>query len=406
MSTAVLVSHVSKVYKHYWGPRSLLKEILLGVTAHSRQWALKDVSFELEEGEAFGVIGNNGAGKSTLLKILSGTAFPTVGEAKVSGRISALLELGAGFHPEFTGRENIYFNGALQGLSRDEIKEREDEIIGFSELSEFVDKPVKTYSSGMFLRLGFAVATGFDPSILIIDEALAVGDQHFQKKCTDRIMRFRREGKTILFCSHNLHQVKTLCERTLWLDRGAVVAIDSSAQVVDGYTNELRQEQTPTDGHSRDHARPSLDCAVERVALLDAAGNPCNDFTTGDCLRLDVWATFGTRFEGTPGVAVSLIRNDGLVFYTTANIMDGVELREIEPGHFYVSLVFPNLPLLSGLYYFTVVTTDQDNLQAYHIAERAATFTVQSTTGLGSVRLDHRWNNQLSPGPSNSGMDG
>jgi len=395
MSTAIVVSHVSKVYKHYWGPRSLLKEILLGVTSHSRQWALKDVSFELEEGEAFGVVGDNGAGKSTLLKILAGTAFPTQGDVKVSGRISALLELGAGFHPEFTGRENIYFNGALQGMSREEIKEREDEIIEFSELSEFVDKPVKTYSSGMFLRLGFAVATGFDPAILIIDEALAVGDQHFQKKCTDRIMQFRRESKTILFCSHNLYQVKTLCDRALWLDRGAVMAIDSSARVVDQYTNELRQERKPTKGESFERPKDSLDCAIERVATLDAAGRPCNDFTTGDCLRLDVWAFFGERFQGTPGIAASIVRNDGLLFYTTTSTKDGVKLLELEPGHFYGSLVFPSLPLLSGLYYFNVVTTDQENLQAYHIVERAVTFTVQSPTDSGSVKLEHHWNNQL-----------
>ena len=394
MSTAVVVSHVSKVYKHYWGPRSLLKEILLGVTAHSRQWALKDVSFQLEEGEAFGIVGNNGAGKSTLLKILAGTAFPTLGQAKVSGRISALLELGAGFHPEFTGRENIYFNGALQGLSREEIKEREDEIIGFSELSEFVDKPVKTYSSGMFLRLGFAVATGFDPSVLIIDEALAVGDQHFQKKCTDRIMQFRRDGKTILFCSHNLYQVKTLCERALWLDRGAVVALDSSARVIDQYTDELRQEGKPADGQSS-AAKESLDSSVERVAILDGAGRPCDDFTTGESLRLDVWAFFTERFKGTPGIAASIVRNDGVLFYTTTNTKDGAQLLELEPGHFYGSLVFPSLPLLSGLYYFNVVTTDQDNLQAYHILERAASFTVHSATDSGSVRLEHHWNNRL-----------
>jgi len=394
MSTAVVVSHVSKVYKHYWGPRSLLKEILLGVTAHSRQWALKDVSFELEEGEAFGVVGDNGAGKSTLLKILAGTAFPTRGETKVSGRISALLELGAGFHPEFGGRENIYFNGALQGLSREEIKEREDEIIGFSELSEFVDKPVKTYSSGMFLRLGFAVATGFDPSILIIDEALAVGDQHFQKKCTDRIMQFRREGKTILFCSHNLYQVKTLCERALWLDRGAVMALDSSARVVDLYTNELRQDRKPGNDQSVERPRESLDCAIEKAITLDGEGRPCDDFKTGDCLRLDIWAFFGERFQGKPGVAFSLVRNDGFLFYTTSSTLDGATLLELERGHFYARLIIPSIPLLSGLYQFNVATTDQDNLQAYHIVERAAAFTVHSATDSGSVRIEHHWDNR------------
>ncbi|RPI27928.1 MAG: ABC transporter ATP-binding protein [Acidobacteria bacterium] len=394
MSSAVVVNHLSKVYKHYWGPRSLLKEVLLGVTSHSRQWALKDISFELQEGEAFGVVGNNGAGKSTLLKILAGTAFATVGEAHVSGRISALLELGAGFHPEFSGRENIYFNGALQGLSREEVKDREEEIIDFSELSEFVDKPVKTYSSGMFLRLGFAVATGFDPAVLIIDEALAVGDQHFQKKCTDRIMDFRRQGKTIIFCSHNLYQVKTMCDRALWLDRGAALAVDDAARVVDRYTNELREERKPLNGYPPQQ-NDSLDCAIERVATLDADGAPAADFETGDTIRLDIWAFFGRKFQGTPGIAASIVRNDGLLFYTTTNTKDGVELLPLEPGHFYGSLVFPKIPLLSGAYYFNVVTTDQDNLQAYHIVERAANFTVHGGADSGSVKLEHHWDNKL-----------
>ncbi|HXK58719.1 MAG TPA: ABC transporter ATP-binding protein [Acidobacteriota bacterium] len=391
MSTAVVVNNVSKVYKHYWGPRSLLREILFGIESHSRLWALKDVSFELKEGEAFGVVGNNGAGKSTLLKILTGTAFPTAGEVRVNGRISALLELGAGFHPEFTGRENIYFNGALQGLGRDEVKAREEEIIAFSELSEFVDKPVKTYSSGMFLRLGFAVATGFDPAVLIIDEALAVGDQHFQKKCTDRIMSYRREGKTIVFCSHNLHQVKTLCDRALWLERGAVNAIDISARVVDLYTNELRQERKPADGHWARPLQDSLESTIERVALLDGRGRQADKFQTGDCLRLDVWAFFSEQFKGIPGIGVSIVRNDGLHVYTTSSTQDKTELLRLGQGHYYASLVFPSIPLLSGKYYVNVVTTDQDNMQAYHIVERAASFIVHNPNESGSVRLEHHW---------------
>jgi lipopolysaccharide transport system ATP-binding protein len=390
MRAAVRVSNLSKVYKHYWGPRSLLKEILLGVPAHTPQWALRDVSFELPEGEAFGVVGDNGAGKSTLLKILAGTAFPTTGQAAVEGRVSALLELGAGFHPDFSGRENIYFNGALLGLSRDEIQTREQDIVDFSELSEFIDKPVKTYSSGMFLRLAFAVAIGFDPSVLIIDEALAVGDQHFQKKCTDRIMQFKRDRKTMIFCSHNLYQVKTLCDRALWLDRGKVIALGPAPEVIDQYTNELRHEQdSQTNGNGSGSA--TLDCLIEEVKLTDLQGMPTTEFRTGDCLRLDIRAYFSPRFAGNPGIGVSLVRNDGIHLYTTSSAFDGVELQELEPGHFCGSLILPNIPLLSGLYHFNVVTTDEDHLQAYHILERAASFTIHSPEESGFVKLEHQW---------------
>jgi lipopolysaccharide transport system ATP-binding protein len=401
MSAAITVSKLEKVYKHYWGPRSLLKEVLFGVTSHSPQWALKDVSFEIPEGQAFGVIGANGAGKSTLLKILAGTTFPTSGTAEVDGRVSALLELGAGFHPDFSGRENVYFNGALMSLSRAEVQRREQEIIEFSELAEFIDKPVKTYSSGMFLRLGFAVATGFDPKVLIIDEALAVGDQHFQKKCTDRIMQFRRAGKTIIFCSHNLYQVRTLCERALWLDRGIVKGLGNAASVVDSYTNELRQDEGEGDHGAASGLttadKERLECWIERVALSDAEGRPTGEFRTGDTVRLDIWAFFRKDFSGKPGIAVALVRNDGLHLYTTANTIDGVDLVEEEPGRFYGRLIFPNLALLSGLYHFNVVTTDEHNMQAYHIVERAASFSVLGSTEQGSVRLEHEWAREPRP---------
>ena len=395
MNPAVRVVGLNKVYKHYWGPRSLAKELLLGVTAHSPQWALKDVAFEVPEGQAFGVIGANGAGKSTLLKILAGTTFPTSGKAEVNGRISALLELGAGFHPEFSGRENIYFNGALMSLSRADIQQREKEIIEFSELAEFIDKPVKTYSSGMFLRLGFSVATGFSPSILIIDEALAVGDQHFQKKCTDRIMQFRRAGKTIIFCSHNLYQISTLCEQVLWLDRGVVRGLGHAASVVDMYTNELRRDLEEDNAGSSSGLtmadKEKLDCWIDRVAVLDGEGRPAKEFRTGDTIRVDVWASFRRSFEGKPGIGVGLVRNDGLHLYTTANTIDGVDLIEEAPGSFRGSVIFPNIALLSGVYYLNVVTTDQDKLQAYHIVERAADFEVRGSTDSGAVRLEHQW---------------
>ena len=202
--------------------------------------ALKDVSFQLPRGSALGVVGDNGAGKSTLLKILCGATSPTAGEARVGGTIGALLELGTGFHPEFSGRENIHFSAALLGLARAQVQELEPGIIAFSELQDFIDEPLRTYSSGMSLRLAFAVATGFSPDVLVIDEALSMGDQVFQKKCTDRIKEFQGNGTTIVFCSHNLTQVKSLCEQALWLDKGGMVASGQANRVVDGYQDSCR----------------------------------------------------------------------------------------------------------------------------------------------------------------------
>jgi len=241
MKYAVSVNNLSKAYRLYSGPRAMLKELLFNIQGHQLFTALHPLSFQIAAGEAFGVIGNNGAGKSTLLKLLAGTCVPTTGDFSIDGNVGALLELGVGFHPDHTGRDNIYFNGAILGLTRKEIDTRIDSIIAFSELEKFIDEPVKTYSSGMYLRLGFSVATGFDFPVLIIDEALAVGDQKFQKKCTDRIIDFKEKGGTILFCSHNLHQVKLLCERALWIHEGENRFLGPARETVEAYQAFLRK---------------------------------------------------------------------------------------------------------------------------------------------------------------------
>jgi lipopolysaccharide transport system ATP-binding protein len=393
MSAAIRISKLSKVYKHYWGPRSLLKEVLFRIPSHHEMWALRNITLDIEPGESFGIVGDNGAGKSTLLKILAGTAFPTQGATAVQGKVSALLELGAGFHPEFSGRENIYFNGALMGMSREEIKEREKEIVEFAELEEFIDKPVKTYSSGMYVRLGFAVATGFDPDILIVDEALAVGDQRFQKKCTDRIMSFKRNGKTILFCSHNLYQVKALCDRALWLSRGCVEGLGPAGTVVDGYSNFLREERrNGTAASGAGGAKESQVCWIDKVCLRNGESAQEHQFQTGGCLELDIWACFRSEFQGTPGIGVSLLRNDGMMLYTTATTMDKVPLREISPNYYHSRIVFPEVPLMSGLYYFNISATDQDNMQVYDVMERAEPFSISYPgPDFGLVKLHHYW---------------
>lgn len=392
MSTIIGVSKLSKTYRLYRGPRALFKELFLGIPSHTRVSALQDLTFQIEEGEAFGVVGDNGAGKTTLLKVLTGTAFPTSGTVQVDGTVSALLELGAGFHPEFSGRQNIYFNGAVMGLSRESIEQREAEIVAFSELGDFIDEPVKTYSSGMHVRLGFSIATGFDSEILIIDEALAVGDQRFQKKCTDQILSFKRSGGTILFCSHNLQQVRTLCDRALWLHRGEVRSLGAAGEVVDEYTDFVRGETHDQSGTQHSEPVHETICWIEKVILSDEEGVRRNRFDSGDNLSLEVWAHFGDEFSGTPGIGVSIVRNDGVVVYTVSSTMDRKDLKKVGSRQYYGKIEYTNPPLLSGQYHFNVVTTDQENMQAYSLVEEAEPFTIHdSGLDFGLVRLSHHW---------------
>ena len=393
MYTSVSVSNLTKLYRHYHGPRALLKGLVLGRPPQTLIRALEDVSFEIRQGESFGVVGDNGAGKSTLLKILTGTAVPNQGEVRVEGTVAALLELGVGFHLDFTGRENIYFTGAVMGLAREEVREREEEIIAFSELEEFIDQPVKTYSSGMYVRLGFAVATGFDFAVLIIDEALAVGDQRFQKKCTDRILGFKKEGKTILFCSHNLYQVRTLCGRALWLHRGRPMAIGPANEVVEAYNAFAREAAPPTSTSNKPgQTSPTQVCWVERVELTGEDGRPQDQFRSGDTLCLRIVGRFTNAFIGVPALGLSIVRNDEVVVYTTSTSMDGFELRHLSDGCFTATAVFEHCPLLSGRYHFHLYATDQAYLQSYDILEKAACFTISdSGPDVGLVRLPHTW---------------
>ncbi len=231
---------VGKEYRLYDSPRARLKALLTGRALHRSHWALQDVSLELARGQCLGVVGHNGAGKSTLLKLICGTLQPSQGRVERSGRVTAILELGAGFHPDFTGRQNLYFGGSLIGISHPQMAELEASVLAFAEIGEAIDRPVKTYSSGMVVRLAFALVTALEPDLLIIDEALAVGDQHFQKKCIERIQSFRDHGCTILFCSHSPYHVRHLCDVALWLDHGRMMEFGSTEAVLGAYEKHSR----------------------------------------------------------------------------------------------------------------------------------------------------------------------
>ena len=377
------LDRATKVYRVYQGSRGILKELLLRRRYHRPFWALKEVSLQLPAGAACGVIGNNGAGKSTLLKLIAGTTSATSGTVSVLGRTASLLELGAGFHAEFTGRENIYFTAATLGISRQEAEAQCDEIIGFAELAEFIDQPVKTYSSGMYLRLGFAVATAFDPDVLVIDEALAVGDQGFQKKCIDRIHRFKDAGKNILFCSHNMYQVQHLCDVALWLHRGEARAFGESREVVGKYSDFQRNEEEKVPVQ----ARPS---SIESATLTDLEGREQDRFETGGSMRLSIKARFTPEIA--PNLGVGITRNDGTVCYCTNTVNDKATLRQGGDGSFHIAIEFTDLALLSGKYHFSIATTDERSLHAYDIVESICPFEVRHTgSDYGLIRMGHRW---------------
>ncbi len=287
MESAVRAIGLSKQYDMYTRPADRLIELITGRLRHAVFPALQDVSFEVEKGETVGIIGQNGAGKSTLLKLLCGVTRPSGGALETRGTISSILELGTGFHPEFTGRDNAALNAAILGLSPAEVRRRLPDILEFSELGSFLDRPVKTYSSGMYMRLAFSVAVNVNPDILVIDEALAVGDGHFQKKCIDKIRQFHEHGKTILFCSHALYYVTQICRRTLWLDHGSVMQYGASVDVVHDYeTFLLQRDRERPAAEIAEAERPASPVRIREVVVCDRNGEPCDRFDRGEDVQI------------------------------------------------------------------------------------------------------------------------
>ncbi len=305
-SPLITVSNLCKDFKIYKRPQDRLWEILARRPYHQIYHVLDDISFAVAEGKSLGIIGDNGAGKSTLLKLLVGTLQPTAGEITTRGQVAALLELGAGFHPEFTGRRNIYLNASLLGVPDENIKELEKDIIAFSELDYFIDRPVKTYSSGMYVRLAFSIATMVRPDILVIDEALSVGDLAFQKKCVQRMNEFRQQAKTMVFCSHSMFHVQELCDTAIWLDKGKIREIGDSDKVVGHYEHACNTKKTY---HNINEDLPSgLNNKSEKAAdnessaeteQPDNTANATKEVDTQDCriLSLSVQSSDGEELS-------------------------------------------------------------------------------------------------------------
>ena len=395
--SAVHAKGLGKVYRRYARPVDRVAEWFGGRPRHTPFWAVRDVSLEIEGGGALGLVGDNGAGKSTLLAMIAGATSPTTGDLSVGGRIGSILELGAGFHGEFSGRENIFLAGSAQGMSRAEIAARADQIVDFSELGEFIDQPVRTYSTGMFLRLAFALATAAEPDVLVIDEALAVGDQRFQAKCAERITRFLERGGTLVFCSHNLYQVKKLCRQAIWIDHGRVAASGTAAEVCDTYAERSRARRIEGQAGLSADAVPLV--RVVRVRAEDAAGRPLQRLEPGDSATVHVWLERAAGADVDPGVAIGVVRGDGLVCYCGSTELDGATARALRDDRYYIGLHFRELALLGGSYHFNVASIDNRRpLTMLDVKEGEAPFSiVNSKADWGVCRLSHEWREDVQP---------
>jgi len=389
---AVKAQKLSKRYRVYHRPFDRFKEAITRRPYHQIVRALDDVSFQVPFGDTLGIIGENGAGKSTLLKILAGTLTPTSGEMVKRGRAAALLELGSGFHPEFSGRENIYLNAALLGLSEREIKEREEAIIEFAELEDVIDRPVKTYSTGMYLRLGFSIAISINPELLIVDEALSVGDHRFQQKCVDRMIGFRNSNKTIIICSHSLYLINELCAMTIWLRKGGVCRFDKTSKVVSEYLAYLDGGAETDSGSigSSPADMPYLpEVMIEDVGLLDEKGKKLEQVKQFQTVIIRV----KTRRTGPPlkgHLAVGLGQPDGQQIFETTTKISGLEPVEFA-GEQVTELVIPSIPISGGHYLARAKVGDEHALRAIDELKSAPFLIESDHPELGIMWMKHYW---------------
>jgi ABC-type polysaccharide/polyol phosphate transport system ATPase subunit len=426
MTTAIELVDVSKIYRRFGGRQfatlksALLQRSILRDLQPSETFpALRNVSFKVAKGSTFGVMGRNGSGKSTALKLVAGITKPTSGTVHVDGRISALIELGAGFHPEISGRENVFINGIMLGLTKREIQARFDEIVDFAELREFIDAPVKTYSSGMYMRLGFAVAINVDPDVLLVDEVLAVGDEGFTHKCLDKFGEFRRRGKTILLVTHSLNLIERFCDDAVWLDAGEKRAEGDPKRVIGAYLTAVEETEEqllaattaravqeaadpPTDAEpvaatdaadnmfqATEGRWGSREVEIIQVAFLDNDQQPSFVFHTGDAMSIRLTVRAANPVDDFV-FGIGLFNADGVCCYGT-----NTYLEEMNPQHLAgdadVTFAIDGLDLVEGTYKLDVAVHKRDGFP-YDYHRLLYTFRVKSRTqDVGIYRPRHRW---------------
>jgi len=410
---AIVFQDVSKRFIVYHErPRSFQELVVNLFRSAEREelWALRDISFQVRRGETLGLVGHNGSGKSTAMKLMSRILEPTAGQVRVEGRVAALIELGAGFHPDLTGRENIFLNGSLLGLSRSEMEQRYDEIVDFSELGRFIDMPLKHYSSGMQMRLGFAIATCVDPDVLLIDEVLAVGDEGFQRKCLARINHFRGSDKAIVFVSHDLGAVRQLCDRVIWIEDGVVMAEGPAHEVVARYLVRVGEQEEAGMAAAADDRDAGADekkrwgtgeAEIVSVQLRrpDPARRSDQDragggrqrhlFDPEDGMIIDI-EYHARRSIGEAVFGIGLFRDDGTHCYGTNTDIEGHALQ-LAPGQGRVQVVIDRLALLPGTYTLDVAV-HAPNGHPYDYWREACAFSVRSArSDSGIYRPRHRW---------------
>jgi len=410
MRNTVIVRGLGKhFYRYHANQPVTLKQAVLSGLRHLKPaepfWALRDISFSVAPGHMLGVIGTNGAGKSTLLRLLGGVGRPDKGSVKVNGRIGALLDLGAGFHPDLTGRENVFVGGIVAGLTRKQVAQRFDSIVEFAELQSFIDNPLRTYSTGMQMRLAFAVAVHTEPDVLLIDEFLSVGDLSFQSKCLERIAQFKAQGCAIVLVSHNAEQIQQLCDEALWLRNGQVVAYGEPEVVAGQYIAEMRSETqrrtpveqpavlTPSGAELRvnENRFGSLDLEIIDVRLLDSKGFAITELESGDSLRIEIkYQSHQSIYAPIFGVTIS--QEDGLPCYDTNTKIANLSLPFIQQGQGRIALELKRLDLKGGKYFVDVGVYERDWAYAYDYHWHVYPLLVRSNaSGKGILYPPHHW---------------
>ena len=377
--SAVSIEGVSKRFRIYHERNQSLKAAIMrrGRADYEEFWALSDVSIEIPRGKTFGLIGENGSGKSTLLKCIARILQPERGSVTARGKIAALLELGSGFHPELTGRENVYLNGSILGVPKRELEARFDDIVGFAGLERFIDTPVKNYSSGMYVRLGFSVAINVDPEILLVDEVLAVGDESFQRRCNEKFAEFKEQGRTIVLVSHALGSMRNMCEEVAWLENGRVRDVGVAGGVVDSYVGASHTER---DGETADAGQGqrwgSGEARIEKIEVLDADGQPTTSVKTGDpvVFRLH-YAASKPIVQPVFGLAIYSVEGQHV---TGPNTRDAGAVPASISGPGVTDLVVDRLMLTPGTYDLSASLVDYSLLHTYDFRHRAHRFDVET----------------------------
>jgi ABC-2 type transport system ATP-binding protein len=391
-SNAIAVEGLGKKFRLMQDRNWTLKATLLAGhrTRYEEFWALRDVSFEIPTGETFGIVGGNGSGKSTLLKVLAGILRADEGSAVARGRLSALLELGAGFHPELTGRENVYLNGSILGFTSREIRNLFDDIVEFAELEQFIDEPVRNYSSGMYMRLGFSVAIHVEPEILLVDEILAVGDLTFQKRCLDRFARLRDEGRTVVVVSHDLDMIGRLCDSSVWINKGELASVGSSSSVLEDFiSHDENSDMSMSDQSHQLRLKP--DDLVKSLDLVDINGQSMSSTASGQPALIRV--RYDADGAGEPAtVALGLYRADGT---HVSSINSGAATSAgNDVGIIEVDYEMPSLPVQPGIYEISIALHSRDMTKVFERHTHLFRFEVDPVAGshqTGLVALGGNW---------------